>query len=271
MNLCEVTVVLQTIQTVQPPDQNGLTLDAVPKRSFLTEISIDHGPAQLLGQFFLRADSAIRARGITLVFGGIDELIAVNEANSSSWGVFAQTLDSRYGNIGSHESYCLLGLNNQGDIVAAQAGRKYELQGRTLQNIADDASLYYGDGPRPRQALSCTMAAPSAATITGRIVYSGALWVHPEYRGKQLAAFLPRVSRAYALARWGTDYTIAFMSPQIAGSPLRASYGYKNVEPGYAVHFQGETIYEGHLAWMNAETLTTDLFEFSLSLLAKVD
>jgi GNAT superfamily N-acetyltransferase len=240
-------------------------------RSFLTELTIDFGPAQLLGQFFLRADSAVRARGITLVFGAIEELIKVNETNAESWGVFAQTLDVRHGNISSEESYCLLGLNERGVIVAAQAGRLYDLGRRTLKDIADDASLYYGAGPRPVPTLSCTMSAPSAVDITGRVVYSGALWVHPDYRGKQLATFLPRVSRAYALARWGTDYTIAFMSPQIASSPLRASYGYRNVEPGYAVHFLNETIYEGHLAWMNADTLTADLFEFSSSLLTQID
>ncbi len=240
-------------------------------RSFLTELTIDHGPAQLLGQFFLRADSAVRGRGITLVFGAIEELIEVNQANAGSWGMFAQTLDVRHGNIGSHESYCLLGLNEQGDVVAAQAGRMYDLRGRSLKDIADDGSLYYGAGPRPVAALSCTMTAPSAVNVTGRIVYSGALWVHPDYRGKQLAAFLPRVSRAYALARWGTDYTIAFMSPEIAVSPLRASYGYKNVEPGYAVHLDNKTIFEGHLAWMNSETLTADLFEFSSTLLTQID
>jgi GNAT superfamily N-acetyltransferase len=262
---------LQKILFEPELDAVGPEPKPVLSRSFLAELTIDFGPAQLLGQFFLRADSAVRGRGITLVFGAIEELIKVNEANAGSWGMFAQTLDVRHGNIGSEESYCLLGLNEQGDIVAAQAGRMYDLCHRSLKDIADDASLYYGAGPRPMAALSCTMTAPSAVDITGRVVYSGALWVHPDYRGKQLAAFLPRVSRAYALARWGTDYTIAFMSPQIAASPLRASYGYKNIEPGYAVHFQNETIYEGHLAWMSADTLTADLFEFSSSLLTQID
>ncbi|NOU05395.1 MAG: hypothetical protein HOO99_04355 [Hyphomicrobiaceae bacterium] len=239
--------------------------------TFLNDIKIDHGPRQLLGQFFLRADSAVRRRGVTLSFAPIEELVAVNVQNQASWGMFAQTLDSRHGKIASQDSYCLLGTNDKGEVVAAQAGRLYRLHDRSLKDIADDASLYYGDAPRPLNAISCSMTAPSAATISGFVVYSGALWVRPDFRGQKLATLLPRISRAFALAHWGTDYTIAFMSPQIVASALSVQYGYKNIEPSYQVHQHGRVIFEGCLAWMTAETLAEDLFEFSSTLISEVD
>lgn len=240
-------------------------------RAFLQDISIDHGPVQLLGQFFLKADTAVRNRGVVLSFAPITELIAVNLANQDSWGMFAQTLDSRHGRIPVDRSYCLLGTNASGEVVAAQAGRIYDLKGKSLRDIADDGSLYYGDGARPPGGISCAMTAPSAAKITGRLVYSGALWVRPDLRGQKLAAFLPRISRAYALARWNTHYTFAFMSREIAASSLSRQYGYRNIESSYTVYQKGESIYQGMLAWMDADELSSDLFAFSSTLNAKID
>lgn len=240
-------------------------------KSFVTEVAIQHGPSQLLGQFFLRADTCVRRRGIVLEFASIRDLVQVNQENLATWPNMAQTLDCRHGNISDDEAYCLLGRNSRGEVVAAQAGRIYDLSSRTLKDIADDATLYYGNGPRPKKQLTCSMTAPSARTIRGLVVYSGALWVHPDYRGQNLARFLPRISRAYALATWGTDYTIAFMSPQITSSPLKQAYGYKNIEPTYAVFLDEQEIYEGNLAWMSADALAEDLFEFSASLLAEIN
>lgn len=241
------------------------------RRSFVTEVTINSGPQQLLGQFFLRADTCVRKRGIILEFASIRDLVPINEANVATWPNMAQTLDCRHGNIGEDESYCLLGRNDAGEVVAAQAGRLYDLRSRTLKDIADDGTLYYGTGARPENPLSCDMTAPAARVIRGRVVYSGALWVRPDHRGKNLAKFLPRISRAYALASWGTDYTIAFLSPEITTSPLRQAYGYRNVEPTYTVYKSGQKVYEGNLGWMGAQELADDLFEFSKSLLSEID
>ncbi len=262
---------MTTRSSAMPPLTDGELTPRRSRRSFVTDVTIDFGPQQLLGQFFLRADTCVRKRGIVLEFASIQDLVPVNEANAATWPNMAQTLDCRHGNIGDDESYCLLGRNAAGEVVAAQAGRLYELQSQTLKDIADDATLYYGAGPRPENPLSCEMTAPSARTIRGRVVYSGALWVRPDYRGKSLAKFLPRISRAYALASWNTDFTIAFLSPEITASPLRLAYGYHNVEPSYTVYRSGRKVYEGNLGWMSAQELADDLFAFSGSLLSEID
>ena len=148
-------------QTSAAEDQNQTSAGAVRRQTtFLTEIRIDFGPPQLLGQFFLRADAVVRQRGIRLEFAPITELVDLNRANKASWGVFAQTLDSRYTDISAASSYCLLGRNEVGEVVAAQAGRLYSLRDRSLQDIADDASLYYGDRKPDVGGISCRMTAP---------------------------------------------------------------------------------------------------------------
>ena len=139
--------------------------------------------------------------------------------------------------------------------------------------MADDQSLYFGDGRAPQcDQPRCKLDAPAAEGITGCMVYSGALWVHPEFRGHRLAEILPRMSRAYALGRWNTDYTFAFVSDQLLNSPLFRMYGYKSVAKGYSIWLHDEKIYEGSLMWMDRTELVRDMSLFcSANFAAQID
>jgi len=230
--------------------------------SFLDGLRLDHGPVPLLARFLLRADAYLRQQDIHLGFGSIATIAELNEEHFANWGRFAPQLDIRIATLTDADSYCLIGRNAQGDIVATQAGRIYDIGERSLQDIADDRSLYYGANPPPSDGLTCSISAPSARHIKGRFVYSGALWVRPDYRGLRLAALLPRMSRAYALGRWNTMYTFAFIGAAMASSPLLAMYGYRKVEPTYTFFENGTQIYTGSLMWMDAEELAQDLEAF---------
>ena len=52
--------------------------------ALITEITVDHGPRDLLGRFFLKADTAARERGITLSFGTFADLVDTNARNTNS-------------------------------------------------------------------------------------------------------------------------------------------------------------------------------------------
>jgi hypothetical protein len=56
-----------------------------------------------------------------------------------------------------------------------------------------------------RPGERCLVTAPATRRIRGRVVFSGAAWYRPDYRGRGLSAILPRVGKAYALARWSPD------------------------------------------------------------------
>ena len=241
-------------------------------RSFLDGLRLDHGPIVEIGKFLLAADAAVQAVGITLSFAPISEIVAVQAANISSWYAFAPNLDARNATLNDTNSYCLLGRDATGRVVAAQAGRIYALGARSLHDIASDQSFYY-DAPRdpalhePRAVLT----APSAAALTGTLVYSGALWVAPEYRGHKLAALLVRISRAYALGRYNTDTTFCFINDEIANSPLFAMYGYKRQEPRYTIWMDGKIWYQASLLWMMRDELVADMAAFRSRLVAQVD
>ena len=239
--------------------------------SFLEGLRLDYGPVPSLSLFLLKSETYLRNCGIQLSLDSIATIAAKNAREFASWGRFAPQLDTRLVNISDQDSYSMVGRDQAGNIVATQAGRVYDTGSRSLKDIADDRSLYYGVEPPPCNGLTCELTAPAAAMMRGRLVYSGALWVHPSFRGQKVASILPRASRAYALGRWNTDYTFAFIGAAMASSPLLSMYGYRRVEPSYTFYEAGQPIYTGALMWMGTEELVTDLEEFGSSGFFEVD
>jgi hypothetical protein len=169
-------------------------------------------------------------------------------------------LDSRLSTIPENFSYALLGYNIAGEVVSSQAGRVYDTPDRSLSQLINDQSFFYGQAVINATHPTCHMTAQAGESIKGRFVYSGALWVRPDHRGSRMANVLPRISRAYALSRWGTDFTIAFLSN--TNSTLFKLYGYPNVEKGVEVRGSATADMVGSLMWMNADELTEDLTRF---------
>src|SRR5215471_20755843 len=95
----------------------------------LARLAIDHGPADLLDRFFRHADAAAHALGVTLSFAHIAELIEVNEQNRDSWLPLFPTYDVRCNTITPEEAFCILGRDQCGKVVAAHAGRLFNLRG----------------------------------------------------------------------------------------------------------------------------------------------
>jgi hypothetical protein len=229
-------------------------------RSFLDGLRLDHGPVADIGRFLLAAENAVAAFGITLSFARTAELVALQENNEVSWPLLAPWMSAKFAPLSDDNSYCLLGRNAQGKVVASQAGRIYRLGDRTLRHIVDDHSMIYG---KPTALVGqdpfIRLAAPAAAKLGGKLVYSGALWVDPAHRGNKLAALLPRISRAYAHGRFGTETTFCFVSDQIAASPLFAMYGYTNRQQGFSLWEGEKCVYEASLLWMQSAQLVSDM------------
>ncbi len=262
------TLAQPTSLDLNPRSRTG----APASKPLLEDLRLDYGPIQDIGEFLLRCNRCLGDCGIELHLAPISEIARINTLEQSSWGPFTPILDTRVGDLTAEESYCFVGRNRDGRIVAVQGGRVFEGGERSLQDLADDQSLYYGKGGQPGPGQpTCIVTSPSARLIKGRFVYSGALWVHPEFRGFNLAALLPRMSRAYALGCWGTDVTFAFVSDQISSSPLFRSYGYHKLEPSYSIYYNGEKSYQGSLMWMDQDELVADMLEFGSAGIAEID
>ncbi len=263
---------VNTIRSIDSRIGEGPRAPRLPQKSFLDGLRLNHGPIADIGRFLLYAEASVRALGITLSFAQAAELQDLQEKNADSWPLLAPWMNGKYAPLNDDNSYCLLGRDTAGRLVASQAGRIYRLGERTLRNIVDDHSLIYGHPAKPRAGQPhVTLSAPTAAELTGTLVYSGALWVAPEHRGNKLAALLPRISRAYALGHFGTETTFCVVSDQIAASPLFAMYGYTLREPGFALWEGADRVYTASLLWMPTAQLVSDMNATRERLVAQID
>jgi hypothetical protein len=75
---------------------------AVP---LLDAVLIEHGPADLLGRFFMRADAAIRDLGMRLAFSNDFSLLGrISAANRDSWYPLVPAYTAA-GGAGTHNAY----------------------------------------------------------------------------------------------------------------------------------------------------------------------
>ena len=242
----------------------------LPVTSFLESLRIDHGPLGLLGRFFLRADQAVRERGITLAFADLPTVRTVNRQIQDPWWDLMPMFDCEVHEFTPNRSLALLGYNEKGEVVASQAARVYDLRETNLQAAARDMSLFYGSASRPG-AASCDVAAPAAKEISGYVTYSGCGWYRPDYRGRLLSTILPRISRALALAIWDAQFTVSFIDWTLVKKGVSERYGYRNADDGVRINGLFESEFYGALAWMHRDRLLEDLGTYLGDSLPQVD
>lgn len=234
--------------------------DAAP---FLSQLTINHGPAGLLGRFFLLADTAARARGVALSFADMDELVKANEENRDSWLPLFPTYDIRHNTFAGDDAFCILGRDRHGKVVAAHSGRLFDLQGTNFHELAQSLRLMYADPERSkRPGETCEVTAQTARSVSGRVVFSGAAWYHPDYRGKQLSTIVPILSRAYAYTHWNMDYIVAMMSEGVVRGGMTLRTGYTHVDWDIRVANSPLGNVRFAFMWMQSPQLLEDVAQF---------
>lgn len=224
-------------------------------------VELRHGPRALLGRFFLAADAAARACGVTLHFAGLQDLLAANARHGDTWRPIMPMFDPGLSRVDARNAFVLLGYDAAGEVVAAQAARFYDWRHTTLKDEAYSLRMFYAD---PQSAVAagnyCTLATPSAALISGRVVFSGAGWYRPDFRGKGLAGLLPRISRALAHTMWDTGFTFSMMADAVISRGFAARTGYSKVEHGAADFLLAPIgAFRGAFVWMETAELLADL------------
>jgi hypothetical protein len=228
-------------------------------RRFLDQVVINHGPRDLLGRFFLDIDAAFRERGIQLsICTDFEELLRVNEENQRHWASLVPIVHPRKSSLDPSNAYWLRGVDTNGRVVCTQGARFWDWRDTNLAEEMRAMRLFYADpAPYIAEGQGCTITAPTAEKIRGRVQYSGAIWAHPDFRGRQLGHLIPRASRAFAYTKWGTDYAFGFVEPILIEKGIAAAYGHTRTEPGISIRgFRGE--FSAHLVWRTEEELIGD-------------
>ena len=189
-------------------------------------LTIKYGPTPLLARFVLEGDKAAREMGIRLrLRHDFGELLYINKQQTSrgNWFRLVNMFNPEYSDLSPENSYWISGEDDQGEIVVTQAGRVYYWPDTTLEQEA--RLMFYGGHDEGQR---CIVTATDAQSISGVVFYGGSVWVRPDFRGRRLSQLLPRLGRAYAVARWPVDSGISFVAPALVEKGIAAGYGYKH-------------------------------------------
>ena len=241
--------------------------------TILTEITIDHGPGELLVPLFLRLEHAVRRLGLHLSFIDLDSLSAINATNRASWMPLFPVYRPDYWSRAPSDAFVLLASEPGGRPIATLAARIYDWPSSTFHAEATSLRLFYGDVERFRgRGECCEVSASATHRVTGRVALAGAVWVHPDWRKHaQLMVLMPRFARAYALARWGIDFYTLLMTEAVFNGGLTRKTGMGNVD--WSVDMRGSPLGNLRLGflWMNCTELHEDLSQCLLDLSSEVD
>lgn len=197
-------------------------------------LTIKHGPAHLLSRFVLEGDKAARQVGLRLrLRHDFDELLYLNKKQVArgNWHKLVYMFDPEYSELEPANSYWISGEDEHGEIVVTQAGRVYYWPESTLDREA--RTMFYAGG----RGKPCVVTAADARVIGGVVFYGGSVWVRPDLRRNGFSKLLPRLGRAYALARWPLDWGISFVDRDLVEKGIATGYGYKHIS--YSIAFPG--------------------------------
>jgi hypothetical protein len=257
-----------------PATAEVLEPTSAPHPRSITDITVEHGPVDVLGRIFLIADSAARERGVSLSFGSFEELLQANEKNRNSWGIMTSMYDYRccpHG-LAPERAFCLFGRDTHGEVVTTHAVRLYELGECSMREMGDRMLLHHDDPDltkQPQESIEVT--APSAESIRGRLVINGAVWFHPNYRKRQLSMIIPRAVRAYAYTMWKPDWCMGLMMEGPTGGGVIETAGYPYREWGLQIRNAQNGSPRCCLAWMHASELLADLRGYLAGFTTQVD
>ena len=193
---------------------------AAPVRSstdpFLQQVRLDYGPADIFSRFLLKSLVAAEELGLRLEIGSFHDLVAANDENRANWLPLLTIFDPSKSDVTVESAFCVLGRDAAGRVVAAHAARLFDWSATTFHEEAESLRLFYADPASMRlPGERCIVTAPSALTLTGQVVYSGAAWYHPAFRGLGLSAILPKIAKVLAFARWSPDFICSVMQELI--------------------------------------------------------
>ncbi|HXY99071.1 MAG TPA: hypothetical protein VEI03_03660 [Stellaceae bacterium] len=228
--------------------------------SLLDQITIVHGPHELLHRYFVVADEIARRAGVRIrIHSDFRRLMELNRRHQSSWKPMQPAFDPAHSRLRPDASFWVEAVDDTGMTVATHAQRLFVWPSTTLEEEVCSLRLFYAD-PEPHIAAgeSMVITAPIGKRMTGRAMFGGALWTHPDWRRRGLVRIVPRIARAYGYTRWAPDYIFAFVEAKLAGIVPHASGPY-TVEPGLISRISFREDFPAVIMWMTADRMLWDM------------
>ncbi len=235
----------------------GARITTERPRRFLSDIVIDYGPVDVLGRLFLKADTELAEKGVTLEFTTLEEMKKINAANRDSWRPLLPMFDHALTPVAPENSFAMLARDSKGDVIGAQGGLLYTLTRSNLKEEFESLRFFYRDpATQPLPGEMARITAPIASEMVGRVAFVGAVWYRKDWRSKGLVMPMGRINRAYAFTRWYADYAISIMTEELVNSGFAKNAVWPHVE--WDIHLTNVTTLRDKtfrlaLIWTNVE------------------
>jgi hypothetical protein len=234
--------------------------DSAP--NILDQAALTHGPRDLLARYIAHADEAARDLGVRLRLSrDFDRLVALNRRHRDSWPALPPLFNPEFSTIARESAFFVEGVDDLGDTVVTSAARLYDHGDRSLAADLRSLRVFYDD-PAPRRAAGETVdvTSPTAEYICGRVTYSGAVWVRPDFRRHGFTKIVPRLTRGYAMTQWNTPMFWMVIKQELDQIGVTRAYGSWHIDGRVAV--QTPALAERHeflFGSMGQDTLIRDI------------
>ncbi len=143
------------------------------------------------------------------------------------------------------------------EVVGYQALRAVDLTTTLADHLTHDAALYTTPdmGVEPEHAACHSDA---AASVRGRAIYHGEVWLSPEARGHGYGKTAPRIALGVAVLRYRPDWIFGLAYNPIAHSGMLTRYGYFWNSPGGLVWRDKDGVVKHH-NWLSLCRVRSDI------------
>jgi hypothetical protein len=239
-------------------------------------VTVEFGPGDVIGHAILALYYAARERGVYLSLSrDLSELAAFNATSPPGWFPLRPMFDPAVAGIEPGRAFWVCGTDEDGNIVLTHCGRLYALPGTTsLRDELESMRFFYKDPARQKSpGETCSVETRDTSCVTGRVVFGGAHWIHPKMRGRGLAYFAPRVTRAIGLTTWYTDFAASSAKASLVTKGIDETYGWTHVDSGNVTWNRpaADERIDYKFGWMTRDEVITDLERFTLLLRSGVD
>ena len=217
--------------------------------------AIRQQPRRLFERYFHELEAETARLDVRFELVPPEKLVAVYEAHAASWNGFSPVFDYRTTDVPPDLTACLVGYDRNGEPAVAHGCRLFEFGEQTVQSAFEDLTFWYGSKAEARRAHTvCTLTAPTAARMTGRVLYIGAFWVRPDFRNISASPTIQELARVYGCSRWDFDAIVTVGSDSFRRPELQARYGFDGYEDDFRITMHGECKFKGLFLWCSRDS-----------------
>lgn len=230
-------------------------------RQLLDQITLRHGPHDLLGRYFEIADDTARQCGVRLRLStDFEGMIKLNQKNRATWPALPPTSDPAHSKLRIDSAFWLEGVDHSGETVVTYFARLFDFTHTNLVDEIRSLRIYYDD-PVSHAAAGemASINAKSLEVVRGRTTYGGGMWVRRDFRGAGFPKIMSRICTAYGYTRWNTAFSWGFVDPRAHALGLSRAYGPLEAVESLRVRLEGRGDKPKVLLWMDTKMMLADL------------